>query len=168
MYFGCCHIQHHIQTIHSTEIFISMNLLQMSCVITWAWSFLTSESWRLLEAKNIISWCTLWHFNSRFGSSHSDSSAYQRFNQKWDQLWLSVHSAYISRILEPRPQGLISSVLIIVSQQKISISFVSSFENILRLWLENNYVFAKCFSWNSNLKRCLLDRLWKTVVQRKK
>ena len=42
-------------------------------------------------------------------------------------------------------------VLIIVSPQKISISFVSSFENIIRLWLENNYVFPKCFSWNSNL-----------------
>ena len=32
--------------------------------------------WQLLEAKNIISWCTLWHFNSTFGSSHSASSAY--------------------------------------------------------------------------------------------
>ena len=32
--FGCCHIQHHAQTIHPTEIFILMNLLQMSCVIT--------------------------------------------------------------------------------------------------------------------------------------
>ena len=43
VYFGCCYIQHHAQTIHPTENFISMNLLQMSCVITWAWSFLTSE-----------------------------------------------------------------------------------------------------------------------------
>ena len=43
MYFGCCYIQHHAQTIHPTDFFISMNLLQMSCVITWAWSFLTSE-----------------------------------------------------------------------------------------------------------------------------
>ena len=43
VYFGCCYIQHHVQTICPTENFISMNLLQMSCVITWAWSFLTSE-----------------------------------------------------------------------------------------------------------------------------
>ena len=46
--------------------------------------------WRLLEAKNIISRRTLWHFNSTFGSSHSASSAYQRFTKKWDQLWLSA------------------------------------------------------------------------------
>ena len=31
------------QTIHPTQKFASMNLLQMPCVITWAWSFLTSE-----------------------------------------------------------------------------------------------------------------------------
>ena len=34
--FGC-------ETIHPTQNFISMNLLQMSCVITWAWAFLTSK-----------------------------------------------------------------------------------------------------------------------------
>ena len=39
LYFGCCYIQHHAQTIHPTENIISMNLLQMSYVITWAWSF---------------------------------------------------------------------------------------------------------------------------------
>ena len=38
--------------------------------------------WRLLEAKNIISWRTLWHFNSTFGSSLSASSAYLRFTIK--------------------------------------------------------------------------------------
>ena len=55
LYFGCSYIQHHSQTIHPTENFISVNLLQMSCVITkmtciqptfvitWAWSVLTSE-----------------------------------------------------------------------------------------------------------------------------
>jgi hypothetical protein len=36
VYFGCCHIQHHAQTIHPTEIFIYMSMLQRSCVITWA------------------------------------------------------------------------------------------------------------------------------------
>ena len=91
-WFGC-------ETIHPEENLILMNLLQMSCVITWAWSF-------LIKAKNIISQHTLWHFNSTFGSSLSASSAYQRFNKKWDQLWLS---ASISRILEPSLQGLISS-----------------------------------------------------------
>jgi hypothetical protein len=38
------------------------------------------------------------HFgNSTFGSSHSTSSAYQRFNKKWDQLWLSasIQSPYL-------------------------------------------------------------------------
>ena len=33
--FGCWNSQHHAQTIHSTEKFISINLLQMFCVITW-------------------------------------------------------------------------------------------------------------------------------------
>ena len=31
------------KTVHPTENLISMNLLQMSCVITWAWLFLTFE-----------------------------------------------------------------------------------------------------------------------------
>ena len=39
--------RNHGQTIHPTEKSFSMNLLQMSCVITWTitwtWSFLTSE-----------------------------------------------------------------------------------------------------------------------------
>ena len=43
VYFGCCHIQHYTQTIHLTENLKSMTLLQMSCVITWAKSFLTSK-----------------------------------------------------------------------------------------------------------------------------
>ena len=34
--FGC-------ETIHPTQKFTSMNLLQMPCVITWSWSFLTSK-----------------------------------------------------------------------------------------------------------------------------
>ena len=38
-----CNRRNHGKNIHPTENFISMNLLQMSCVITWAWSFLTSE-----------------------------------------------------------------------------------------------------------------------------
>ena len=33
--------------IHPTENLISMNFLQMSCVITWAWWFLTSDVQRL-------------------------------------------------------------------------------------------------------------------------
>ena len=53
-----------------------------------------------IMAKNIIYQRTLWHFNSMFGSSLSARSAYQRF---------SLHSASISRILEPSTQGLISS-----------------------------------------------------------
>ena len=31
----CCNRRNHGQTIHPTDIFISMNLLQMPCVITW-------------------------------------------------------------------------------------------------------------------------------------
>ena len=39
--------------------------------------------WRLLEAKNIISRCTLWNFNSTFSSSLSASYAYQRFTTEF-------------------------------------------------------------------------------------
>ena len=35
--------RNHRQTIYPTESLNSMNLLQMSCVITWAWSFLTTQ-----------------------------------------------------------------------------------------------------------------------------
>ena len=52
-----------------------MNLLQMSCVITWVWSFFwPPRLWRLLEAKNVICWRILWHFNSTFSLSHSVQS----------------------------------------------------------------------------------------------
>ena len=49
---------------------ISMNLLQMSCVITWAWAFLTSEVVEAVRGQK--------HHNSAhtFGSSISASSAY--------------------------------------------------------------------------------------------
>jgi hypothetical protein len=43
VYFGWWNRRFGCETIHPTENFISMNLLQMSCVITYAWSFLTSE-----------------------------------------------------------------------------------------------------------------------------
>ena len=46
--------------------------------------------WRLLEAKEIISRRTLWHFNSTFSSSLSASSAYPQFTNKFYQLWLSA------------------------------------------------------------------------------
>ena len=98
--------QHHGQTIHPTENYISMNLFKILCVVTWAWLFLTSE---VLEAvrgqKHHISTHTL-----AFGSSLSASSAYQRFTKKF-YMTLSLHSASISWILEPSPQGLISSEL---------------------------------------------------------
>ena len=69
MVFKHCYRQFGCETILTTQNFPSMNLSQMSCVITCSWSFLTSEVWRLIEAKKIIYWSTLWHFNSMFGSS---------------------------------------------------------------------------------------------------
>jgi hypothetical protein len=68
--------------------------------------------WGCLEVVEAVrgqkSWSLLWHFNSTFGSSQSASSANQRFTKKWDQIWLSLHSASIPQILEPSPQSLIS------------------------------------------------------------
>ena len=67
--FGC-------ETIHWTKKFTSMNLMQMSCVITYAYLFLTSmEAVRGLTPYSDL---TLWHCNSTFGSSHRASSAYQK------------------------------------------------------------------------------------------
>ena len=88
-----------------------MNLLQMSFVITWAKSFLTSEVVEAVRGQKIISWRTLWHFNSTFSSSLSASSAYQRFTKKSSVMTLSLHSASILRILELTSQGLIFSNL---------------------------------------------------------
>ena len=36
VYFGSCNKHNHSQTMHPTENFISINFLQMSCMITWA------------------------------------------------------------------------------------------------------------------------------------
>jgi hypothetical protein len=51
--FGC-------ETIHPTQRFPSMNLLQMPCVITWAWAFLISEVVEVVRGQNIISRRTFW------------------------------------------------------------------------------------------------------------
>ena len=50
--FGC-------ETIHPTQKFISMNLLQMSCVITCALSFLTSEVVEAVRGQKHVSVHTL-------------------------------------------------------------------------------------------------------------
>ena len=73
----------------------NQSLLQWICGKCLAWypgrdDFLPLRLWRLIKAKNIISRCTLWHFNSMFGSSLSASSAYQRFTNKWNQLCFSA------------------------------------------------------------------------------
>ena len=51
--FGC-------ETIHPTQKLTSMNLLQMPCVMTWAWTFLTTEVVESVKGQSILSWCTLW------------------------------------------------------------------------------------------------------------
>ena len=75
------------ETIHLTRNFISMNLFQISCVIQGHDHFLPS--------------------------SLSACSAYQIFTKKFlSVMTLSLRSASISRILEPSPQGLISSLFL--------------------------------------------------------
>ena len=78
-WFGC-------ETIHHTQKFTSMNLLQITCVIPWAWSFLTCK---VVEAVRGQKHHILAH-TLALGSSQSASSAYQRFTKKWDQIWLSA------------------------------------------------------------------------------
>ena len=70
--------QQHGQTIHSKGKFISMNLFKILCIVTWAGIFLTSMFMEAVRGQKRYRERTLWHFKSTFGSSHSDSSAYQK------------------------------------------------------------------------------------------
>ena len=69
--FGC-------KTMHPTQKFISMNVLQMLGIIIWE----LPGCGGCYRPKKMISWCTLWHIYSTF----SASSAYQRFTKKFCQL----------------------------------------------------------------------------------
>ena len=65
--------------------------------------------WRLLESRNIISQCTIWHFNTMFSFIPQRQFCLPKIQQEiWSGMTLSLHSASISRILEPSPQSLIS------------------------------------------------------------
>ena len=75
-----CNRQFGCETIHPTKKFNSMILLQMTCLITWAWLILTSME--AVRCQAPYSDRTLWHLSSTFGWSHSASSAYQRFTKK--------------------------------------------------------------------------------------
>ena len=76
-----------------------MNLLQMPCVATWAWSFLTSE---VVEAKNIISECTLWHFISTFGFPQRQFCL-PKIQRIGSLMAFSLRLTSISQILQPSP-----------------------------------------------------------------
>ena len=95
----CC------QTIHPTQKFTSMNLLQMSCVITWAWSFLISEFVEAVRGQKH-------HITTQTLAQRSDHPTapvlLTKIQEMRSVMTFSLHSASISRILEP--QGLISSV----------------------------------------------------------
>ena len=43
--------QHHSQTIHATEKFTSMNLFKILCIVTWAWTFLTTKVMEALRGQ---------------------------------------------------------------------------------------------------------------------
>ena len=85
--------QHHCQTIYPIENLIPMNLFKILCVVTWAWSFLTSE---VVEAvRDIICWRTLWHFNSTFPQCQF---CLAKIHQEMRSVMtLSLHSASISK-----------------------------------------------------------------------
>ena len=70
--------------------------------------------WRLLESRNIISQCTIWHFNTMFSFIPQRQFCLPKIQQEiWSGMTLSLHSASISRILEPSPQSLISFFFIL-------------------------------------------------------
>ena len=84
-----------------------MNLLEMSCVITQAYLFLTSME--AVRGQTPQRDRTLCDFNSWFIPQRQFSL--QKIHQEMRSVMtLSIHSASISRILEPSPQGLISSL----------------------------------------------------------
>ena len=105
----CCNRRFGCETIHSAQKFTSMNLLQLSCVITWAWSFLTSEVVEAVrgQKRHFLAHTLALLLNTRF---IPQCQFYQIFTKKWDQLWpsASFQPSYLE-ILEPSPQGLISS-----------------------------------------------------------
>ena len=62
------------------------------------------------EAKNIISWRTLCHSNSLFGSSLQRQFCLPKiYQERRSVMTFSLHSASISQIIEQSLQGLISS-----------------------------------------------------------
>ena len=85
----------------------------MSCMITWGWSFLTSE---VVEAdrgqKHHISARTL-ALNVWF-IPQCQFCLPKIYQEMRSVMTFSLHSASISRILEPSPQGLISSILYLI------------------------------------------------------
>ena len=70
----------------------------MPCMITWAWSFLTSEVVEAVRGQKHHNCAHILALKLNVRFIPQRQSAYQRFTKKWDQLWLS---ASISRILEP-------------------------------------------------------------------
>ena len=63
--------QHHSQTIHPAENFISINLFNKFCVVIWECLYLTSMVMEAVRGQTHYSEHTLWHSNSMFGSSYS-------------------------------------------------------------------------------------------------
>ena len=100
--FGC-------ETIHPIQKCILMNLLQMSCVITWAWSFLTSKVVEAVRGQKHLGTLTQCLVHSSAPVLLTKDSPRNLISD--DSHCLSLHSASISQILEPSPQaqGLISS-----------------------------------------------------------
>jgi hypothetical protein len=97
-----------------TKKFSSINFLQMPCVTIWAWSFLTFE---VLDAvsgqKHHISMQTLaLELNIRFIPQRQ--FCLPKIWEMISVMTFSLHAASISQILEPRPQGLISSTYVTI------------------------------------------------------
>ena len=86
---------------------LGSRIWDMEADLIYWWSFWTSME--ALRGQTPYSKRTLWHFNSWFIPQRQFSL--QKIHQEMRSVMtLSIHSASISRILEPSPQGLISSL----------------------------------------------------------
>ena len=102
-----CNRQFGCETIHLTQKFTTMNLLQMPCVITCHNHFLIFEVVKAIRGQkhHILTHTLALYLNFQFIPLRQ--FCLPKLNQEMSSLMtLSLNSASISGILEPSPQGL--------------------------------------------------------------
>ena len=110
------------ETLHPTKKFTSMNLVQMSCVITQTYLVLTSME--AVRGQTPYSDHTFCHFNLTFGPFHSASSAYQKSPQGMiSSIYYCIfipYKNYSQRCIHGETFSLTSTYLLLQSVNKLN------------------------------------------------